>query len=98
ASQDTIGWVNQKNTATSISVDRPSANAKPFTTPAAKMYSTMAASTETASAARQVARARIQPASTATRIDFPDLISSRMRSKSTMNESAVMQTAAIRTG
>ena len=37
ASQETIGLVNQKNTARSISVDRPSANAKPFTTPAAKM-------------------------------------------------------------
>ena len=37
ASQDTIGLVNQKNTARSISVERPSAKAKPFTTPAAKM-------------------------------------------------------------
>ncbi len=37
ASHDTIGWVNQKKIARSISVERPSANAKPFTTPAAKM-------------------------------------------------------------
>ena len=37
ASHDTIGCVNQKKTARSISVERPSAKAKPFTTPAAKM-------------------------------------------------------------
>ena len=36
---------------------------------------------ETASAARHVFRARFQPASTATRIDLPSRISSRMRSK-----------------
>ena len=77
----TIGLVKKKNTTRSISVERPSANAKPLTTPAAKMKSTTAARSETASAARQVFRARTQPDSTATRIDLPSRISSRIRSK-----------------
>ena len=81
ASHETIGWVNQKKTTRSMSVEMPSANANPRTTPAAKMKRTTAASNETASAARQVFRARFQPASTATRIDLPSRISSRMRSK-----------------
>ena len=37
ASHDTIGCVNQKKIARSMIVEMPSANAKPFTTPAAKM-------------------------------------------------------------
>ena len=39
--------------------------------------------------------ARRQPVSTATRIDLPSRISSRMRSKKMMNESAVTPTAMI---
>ena len=54
ASQVTIGLVNRKNTTRSMTVLMPSANAKPFTTPIAKMKSTTAASSDTASAARQV--------------------------------------------
>ena len=54
ASQVTIGLVNRKNTTRSITVLMPSANAKPFTTPIAKMKSTTAASSDTASAATQV--------------------------------------------
>src|SRR4029079_5936280 len=53
ASHDTIGLVNQKKTSRSISVDSPRANAKPFTTPAAKMYRTTAARIDTESAATQ---------------------------------------------
>jgi hypothetical protein len=37
ASSDTSGLVKKKNTTMSMIVDRPSANAKPRTTPAAKM-------------------------------------------------------------
>ncbi len=33
---DTIGWVNRNTTTRSRIVDRPSVNAKPFTSPAAK--------------------------------------------------------------
>ena len=44
ASQDTSGLVKKKKTTRSIRVERPSAKAKPFTTPIAKMYSTIAAS------------------------------------------------------
>ena len=39
--------------------------------------------------------ARTQPVSTATRIDLPSRISSRIRSKKMMNESAVTPTAMI---
>ncbi len=90
------GLVNQKNTIRSITVLIPSANAKPLTTPIVNTNSTTAASSDTESAARQVFRARAQPVSTATRIDLPARISSRIRSKYTMNESAVMPTATIR--
>ncbi len=47
-------------------------------------------------AATRVTRARAQPVSTATRIDLPSRISSRMRSKKMTNESAVTPTAMIR--
>jgi hypothetical protein len=90
ASQETIGLVNQKNTARSMTVVMPSAKAKPLTTPIAKMNSTTAASSDTMSATTHVIFARSHPASTATRTDLPSRISSRIRSNSTMKESAVM--------
>ena len=39
----TSGWVNRNTTTRSSTVDRPSVNAKPFTCPTARMYSTAAA-------------------------------------------------------
>ena len=89
------GLVKQNTTRMSISVVRPSANAKPRTTPIAKMNRMSAAMIDTASAARIVPRARFQPLSTASRSDLPSRTSSRSRSKNTMNESAVMPMATM---
>ena len=92
----TIGLVNRKTTRMSISVVRPRVNAKPRTSPIAKMYSSRAARNETVSETRIVRLALAQPRSTAARSDLPSLTSSRSRSKYTMNESAVMPIATMR--
>lgn len=75
------GWVNSTKMTMSITVVRPSVNAKPFTVASAMMYSTTAASTLIDFALKIVRFARAQPSSTAANGDFPSRSSSRMRSK-----------------
>ena len=75
---------------------RPSVNAKPFTWPTARTYSTAAARKVTALPDRIVLRARAQPRGTADRNERPSRISSLMRSKNTTNESAVVPIPMIR--
>ena len=92
----TSGWVTRNTTTRSSTVDRPSVNAKPFTCPTARMYSTAEARKLTASADRIVRRARTQPRGTAERNVRPSRISSLMRSKKMTNESAVMPIATMK--
>src|SRR6185312_8673129 len=54
------GWVKRKTMTRSRTVDRPSVNAKPFTSPIASTYRIAAARKLTASAERIVRRARTQ--------------------------------------
>ena len=91
----TTGWVNQKAMIRSMTVVRPRMKANPRTLPMDRKYNTTAASSVTKSAANRVRRARTHPLSQACRRDRPSRSSSRMRSKYTMKESAVMPTATI---
>src|SRR5690606_38139518 len=90
------GCVKTTKIRMSIRVVRPSVNAKPFTVASAMMYSTTAASTLIDFALKIVRLARAQPSSTAANGVFPSRSSSRMRSKYTMNESAVKPIVTIR--
>ncbi len=89
------GLVKRNTTTTSSRVVRPSVKAKPWTLPTVTMNSTAAARNDTKSETRIVRRARGQARSTAGRRVRPSRISSRMRSKYTMNESAVIPIATI---
>ena len=89
------GLVKKKTTTTSRTVVRPSVNAKPWTLPTVTMNSTAAARNDTKSETRMVRRARGQARSTAGRRVRPSRISSRTRSKYTMNESAVIPMATM---
>ena len=95
AKSDTRGRVNRKATSTSMIVVKPSTKAKPRTLPTEMKYRIAAASSDTKSAARIVFRARTQPVSAAERRVRPSRISSRMRSKYTTKESAVIPIATI---
>lgn len=70
-------------------------NAKPWTLPTVTTNSTAAARNDTKSETRIVRRARGQARSTEGRSERPSRISSLMRSKNTMNESAVIPIATI---
>ncbi len=95
ASSVISGLVNRKITTTSSSVVRPRVKAKPCTLPTDTRYSTAAHRKDTKSETRMVRRARGQARCTAGRSWAPSRTSSRMRSKYTMNESAVMPIATI---
>ena len=65
----------------SMIVERPRKKAKPFTFPTATRYRTIAASSDTKSAAHTVRHALLKPRSTEVRTERPDLVSSLRRSK-----------------
>ena len=65
----------------SMIVESPRKKAKPFTSPTATRYRTIAASSDTKSAAHTVRQALLKPRSTDVRTERPDLVSSFNRSK-----------------
>ena len=96
ASSATIGWVKRNTTSRSTSVVRPRVKAKPRTRRRPARRGRRPRGSSRRPTTMIVRRARFQPSSTAAASGRPSRTSSRIRSKYTMNESAVMPIATIR--